>query len=165
MDASSSEISKGKRATVPKHGKKPENRLWSRTRRGYGVKESEGDGTINPDASIMVAAVCGSEVRIYEKSKRVRKLSNVIDFANHGQAAIFATEHDEAGRRARASSRDESARVYAPFYQVKVGGTVIEHTNNREKAHAELRAGAAMPKELWRVSEGGQAELLERIAA
>jgi hypothetical protein len=165
MDASTAtEIKQGKRASVPKHGKKPENRLWSKWRRGHGTKTDDNDGTINPDATIRVAAVCGEEVLIYDKSKRVRRLSTTYQLANHGAAVLFAAEWDEAERRSRSSSRDDFVRVSAPFYQVKVAGHVIDHTNLRDRAHVELRDGAAKPKQLWRISEGGGAELLEMVA-
>lgn len=57
----------------------------------------------------------------------------------------------------------EGTRVYPPFYQVKVAGHVIDHTNNREQAHAQMRTAAALPAELWLIHDNGKAQLLDRI--
>lgn len=56
-------------------------------------------------------------------------------------------------------------QVHTPFYQVKVAGVVVVHTNRREEAHTLLRTAAAKPAELWRINEGGSADLLERVPA
>lgn len=159
------EMTKGKRATVPKHGKKPENRLWSTFRRGHGAKKDDSDGTINPDASIRVAAVCGSDVLLFAKSRNgVRRLEQTTEYGSHGEAMQVAAEHDEGARRSRiTTSSTTSDHVFLPFYQVKVAGFVTDQTNSRERAHGDLRSAAAKPAELWRISEGGEAELLERM--
>ncbi len=88
----------GKRASEPKHGKKDENRLWSKYRRGDGVKTEEGGGRINPDGAIEIAAVCGAELRTYAKVKHGRHLMNVRQFAHHGAAVLYATEFEESQR-------------------------------------------------------------------
>lgn len=54
-----------------------------------------------PDDSIRVAAVCGSEVTIYGRVADGRRKEGVRRFNNHGQAALFAAEHDEGERIAR----------------------------------------------------------------
>lgn len=160
MDASTTPESK--RATTPKHGKKPENRLYSKWRRGMANSQREGDGGMNPDASIRVAIVCGDEVRVYEKTKGApRRLYGSYSFASHGAARLWAEEHDAMERQARESSaKGADARVYTPFFQVRAAGTVIDHTNSRESAHAWKRAASAKPTELWRIEQGGRAVLL-----
>jgi hypothetical protein len=86
--------------STPKHGKRHENRLWSRDRRGDG-KRQERDGGINPDGSISVAAVCGNEVRVYSEAKAGRRLRYAQTFATHGAARLWAHEHDDAERQPR----------------------------------------------------------------
>jgi hypothetical protein len=88
---------RGKRATVPKHGKSPENRLWSKTKRGDG-KQKERDG-INPDGSLDVACVCGNEVRTYGEVKFGRRLKSVLQFSHRGAAIQYAHEYEEAQRK------------------------------------------------------------------
>jgi hypothetical protein len=59
----------------------------------------------NPDSTINVAAVCGTEVRIYDdepKGGGPRLLLRTLNFAHHGAARLYAQEHDEAERAARA---------------------------------------------------------------
>lgn len=51
--------------------------------------------------------------------------------------------------------------IYMPFFQVKVAGRVVEHTNSRAEAHDAMKDAWAKPVELWRISQGS-AELLER---
>lgn len=100
MDASSSgELKIGKRATVPKHNKKPENRLWTATRRGDGKRKEREDGGMNPDAAIDVATVCDNEVRTYRDAKSGRGLVSVIAFAHRGAALMYAHEYEECQRR------------------------------------------------------------------
>lgn len=99
MDASSSELKIGKRASVPKHGKSPENRLWSRWKRGDGKTKERDETSINPDAALDVVAVCGTEARVYSDAKHGRRLLIVRQFSNHGQALSFADEYEEYQRR------------------------------------------------------------------
>jgi hypothetical protein len=164
LSADREALARGKRATTPKHGKKPENRLYSAFRRGNPSKGGDGEIVINPDASIAVVAVCGNEAITYSKGKKVRSPQGRVRFDNHGQAVQFAIERDAMERRYR-DSRESSERVSTPFYQVKVAGVVIDQTNSRERAHAELRSGGARPKELWLITDSSSAELLDRIAA
>lgn len=56
-------------------------------------------------------------------------------------------------------------KVYFPFYQVKVAGQVVDHTNNRESAHATMRNAWAKPAELWLIPEVGSPQLLAKVAA
>lgn len=87
----------GERATDPKHTKKPENRLWSRTRRGDGkVKERD---SMNPDGAIDVATVCGNEVRTYTDVKRGRRLIGIHTFSHRGAALVWAHEYEDIQRR------------------------------------------------------------------
>lgn len=83
--------------TVPKHGKKLENRLWSKDHRGDGKRPTR-DGGINPDGAIEVAAVCGSEVRVFASVKQGRALLSVRTFAHRGAALLWAHEHDQRER-------------------------------------------------------------------
>ena len=94
----SSQTPKGPAKTTPKHGKKIENRLYSKYRRGSPKRESSGG--INPDDHIAVAAVCQDEVRVFDDVKHGRRLIRVRQFAHYGAAALWATEHDAAERRA-----------------------------------------------------------------
>lgn len=59
----------------------------------------------NPDNE-RVAAVCGSEVRIYDAKEDgvkgklpTRRLLRVIPFNNYGQARLYAQEYDDARNR------------------------------------------------------------------
>lgn len=59
----------------------------------------------NPDSTINVATVCGTEVRIYDdepKSGGPRALLRTLSFAHYGAARLYAQEHDDAERAARA---------------------------------------------------------------
>lgn len=56
-------------------------------------------------------------------------------------------------------------KVYFPFYQVKIAGQVVDHTNSRESAHAQMRSAWAKPAELWLIRDGGAPELLARVSA
>jgi hypothetical protein len=105
MDASTAvEAGKGKRATVPKHGKKLENRLWSKWKRGDG-KQKERDQGMNPDAAIEVATVCDNVVRTYTEAKAGRRLKSVLTFPHRGAAVVYADEYEEVQRRPVAVKR------------------------------------------------------------
>lgn len=104
MDASSMDQgNRGKRASEPKHGKKPENRLWSKFKRGDGkVKERD---EINPDAAIDVAVVCGNVVHTYRDKKHGRGLISIHNFAHRGAALMWAHEYEEFQRRPISTER------------------------------------------------------------
>lgn len=60
---------------------------------------------IDPDATINVATVCGNEVSIYgdvPKEGGRRPLLRRFRLQHHGAAVLYAQEHDEAERSARA---------------------------------------------------------------
>lgn len=59
----------------------------------------------------------------------------------------------------------DAARIYFPFFQVKVAGHVVLHTNKREQAHGAISDANAKPIELWRIHANGTAELLDRVPA
>ena len=88
--------------TTPKHGKRIENRLYSKFRRGRLMKDDNRPSQLNPDASIYVAAVCGREVTIFNDKKHGRRAVQWRNFPHRGAAVLFAIEHDEAERAARA---------------------------------------------------------------
>jgi hypothetical protein len=53
------------------------------------------------DDSISVAAVCGTQVRIYGELHRgatVRHLLRVLDFPSYGAAKLYAEEYEEGQR-------------------------------------------------------------------
>lgn len=59
----------------------------------------------NPDHNINVATVCGNEVRVFGDVPRgggPRPFLRRISFPHHGAALLWAAEHDEAERVARA---------------------------------------------------------------
>lgn len=59
---------------------------------------------INPDDNINVACVIGREVRLYgdlEKGQIRRRLYDVRQFTNHGNALLFAAEFEEKQRKAK----------------------------------------------------------------
>lgn len=92
---------KGPAKTTPTHGKRVENRLYSKYQRGKDAKTRE-DGGINPDGTIEVATVCGTVVSVYDKVKHGRRRLDRFIAPNHGAAVLWATEHDENQRAARA---------------------------------------------------------------
>jgi len=53
-------------------------------------------------------------------------------------------------------------KVYLPCYQVKVAGHVVNNTNNRESAHAQVANASAKPAELWQINPNGSATLIHR---
>jgi len=55
-------------------------------------------------------------------------------------------------------------KIYFPFYQVKVAGKVVDHTNNHAAAHSSARISSAKPSEVWLIHEKGNAQLLYRSA-
>lgn len=84
---------KGPAQTTPKHGKRVENRLWSKWHRGP-EQRTEQIGGLNPDGTISVVAVCGNEARRYAKVKWGRKLESVDLFPSHGAAKLYADEFE-----------------------------------------------------------------------
>lgn len=67
----------------------------------------------NPDANINVAAVCGKQVRVFGDIPPTggrRPLLKTIDFPHHGAARLWAKEHDDAERAARARRQGLSLR-------------------------------------------------------
>ena len=61
--------------------------------------------SMNPDANIQVAIVCGNEVRIYSELAEGydrRQLKWVREFSSHGAAVLYAQEFEDAERASRA---------------------------------------------------------------
>ena len=56
-------------------------------------------------------------------------------------------------------------KVYAPFYQVKVAGHVVNNTNNQNSAYSEARVANAKPAQVWYVQADGRASLVLHVAA
>lgn len=60
--------------------------------------------------------------------------------------------------------KQEAARVYTPFFQVKIGGVVVDHTNSLDSAKATVKMPGAKPTEIWRIHANGHADLIERVS-
>ena len=56
-------------------------------------------------------------------------------------------------------------KIYFPFYQVKVAGKVVDHTNNQSAAFSEARTANAKPAQVWFVQSDGRSALVLDVPA
>lgn len=54
-------------------------------------------------------------------------------------------------------------KILFPFYQVKVGGVVVDHTNSEESAIKTLREASVKPAQMWQIFSDGSAKLIRQI--
>lgn len=88
------------KTSTPKHGKKLENRLWSKIRRGTGIKREQRDQFADQSTNIAVATVCPAvngraEVRVYDRMRHGRRpFMFAMTLPHLGAARLYAQEHD-----------------------------------------------------------------------
>jgi len=80
----SSMVKKGPASTSPKHGKRSDRRLWSKTRRGEGKRETHSDNSFK-------VLVCDKTARVYRGSSPFNPWET---FPSHGAAVQFAVDYE-----------------------------------------------------------------------